>query len=61
MGQRIETLPELPAALATSMYLVLQECLANIPDNGLVCASVYCDQVLEKAVEEARVLEAGIF
>ena len=32
--------------------------LTNIPGNGLVCASVYCDQVLEKAVEEARMLEA---
>jgi len=27
--------------------------LTNIPGDGLVCASVYCDQVLHKTVEEA--------
>ncbi|UTF51418.1 iron-sulfur cluster assembly scaffold protein [Desulfomicrobium sp. ZS1] len=30
--------------------------LTNIPGDGLVCASVYCDEVLEKTVEEARAL-----
>jgi NifU-like protein involved in Fe-S cluster formation len=30
--------------------------LTNIPGNGLVCASVYCDEVLHKTVEEARAL-----
>jgi hypothetical protein len=30
--------------------------LTNIPGAGLVCASVYCDQVLHKTVEEARSL-----
>jgi hypothetical protein len=26
--------------------------LTNIPGTGLVCASVYCDEVLQKTVEE---------
>ena len=30
--------------------------LTNIPGHGLVCASVYCDQVLDKTVEEALAL-----
>jgi len=30
--------------------------LTNIPGTGLVCASVYCDEVLHKTVEEARSL-----
>lgn len=30
--------------------------LTNIPGDGLVCASVYCDEVLHKTVEEARAL-----
>jgi|JTFP01.1.fsa_nt_gb hypothetical protein len=30
--------------------------LTNIPGDGLVCASVYCDEVLEKNVEEASAL-----
>ncbi|MGE4442550.1 MAG: hypothetical protein AB7D27_13840 [Desulfomicrobium sp.] len=30
--------------------------LTNIPGDGLLCASVYCDEVLHKTVEEARAL-----
>jgi hypothetical protein len=30
--------------------------LTNIPGDGLVCASVYCDQVLQKTLVEARAL-----
>lgn len=30
--------------------------LTNIPGHGLVCASVYCDQVLRRTVDEARIL-----
>ena len=32
--------------------------LTNIPGDGLVCASVYCDEVLEKTVAEAQALQA---
>lgn len=28
--------------------------LTNIPGDGLVCASVYCDEVLQKTVEEVQ-------
>ena len=30
--------------------------LTNIPGDGLVCASAYCDEVLQKTVEEASAL-----
>jgi hypothetical protein len=30
--------------------------LTNIPGDGLVCASAYCDEVLQKTVEEASSL-----
>jgi hypothetical protein len=30
--------------------------LTNIPGDGLVCASAYCDEVLQKTVEEAGAL-----
>jgi NifU-like protein involved in Fe-S cluster formation len=30
--------------------------LTNIPGDGLVCASAYCDEVLQKTVEEAQAL-----
>jgi len=30
--------------------------LTNIPGDGLVCASVYCDEVLDKSMEEAGAL-----
>jgi hypothetical protein len=30
--------------------------LTNIPGDGLVCAAVYCDAVLQKTVEEALAL-----
>lgn len=32
--------------------------LTNIPGHGLVCASVYCDQVLHRTVDEARILSS---
>lgn len=32
--------------------------LTNIPGDGLVCASAYCDEVLQKTVEEAQALKA---
>lgn len=31
--------------------------LTNIPGDGLVCASAYCDAVLQKTVEEAKALQ----
>ena len=31
--------------------------LTNIPGDGLVCASAYCDAVLQKTVEEAQALQ----
>lgn len=31
--------------------------LTNIPGDGLVCASAYCDAVLQKSVEEAKALQ----
>lgn len=31
--------------------------LTNIPGDGLVCASAYCDEVLQKTVEEAQALQ----
>jgi hypothetical protein len=32
--------------------------LTNIPGNGLVCASVYCDEVLQKTVQEVQAIRA---
>ena len=31
--------------------------LTNMPGHGLVCASIYCDTVLRKTVEDAQALQ----